>query len=523
MFRSIQWTLQLWHASLLTVVLVVFGTVSFIGIRHMRYQEVDAELRQSAQTLMTTMRPMRPGPGGPRGEGRGGGGPPPDFRDGRGDRGGFRGEDGFRGGGGGRRGGGPPDRFDGGPDAPFPFTPEIEIPAQFVQQFGDESDSATYFVIWDSTGQVIRTSRNPDAEPIFLSQLAMVQQVPAPPSVPRIRQRGAMREAFGYGPFNTRVLVGRSIAREQAQLRNRAWLLAAVGAGVLVVGLAGGWMVSRRAIKPIIAITNAAQEISATNLSQRIDVAEAHSELGTLAKVLNDTFGRLDAAFQQQVRFTADASHELRTPLSVIHTNVQLALSRPRSAEEYRKTIETCMRASKRMKGLVDSLLLLARADAGRLTLEKQRFDLRDIVEESVAMASSLAAEKQVQIRSELQSVELDADPTRISQVVMNLLTNAIRYNREQGQVSIALRPEGNEAMLGVSDTGVGIPPEHQPHLFERFYRVDDARNRDDGGSGLGLAICKTIIDAHGGSIRVESEVGKGTTFVIRLPRAPEP
>jgi heavy metal sensor kinase len=306
-------------------------------------------------------------------------------------------------------------------------------------------------------------------------------------------------------------------------LRHLALLLTAIGAGVLVIGLAGGWLVSLRAVRPIRAITAVAQEISATNLSRRIPAAEVQSELGSLAIVLNEMFARIDAAFQQQVRFTADASHELRTPLSVIHTHVQLALSRERSADEYRKTIETCQRASSRMKDLVDSLLLLAGADAGRLTLNRQRADLRVVVENCVAMVGPLAEAKGVVIEADLHPTELTADVSRITQVTTNLLTNAIRYNRKEGHVRVSVDMNGPDALLTISDTGLGIPVESQPHIFERFYRVDKARSREEGGSGLGLAICKTIVEAHGGTITFHSEVGQGTTFVVRLPPAENP
>jgi heavy metal sensor kinase len=233
---------------------------------------------------------------------------------------------------------------------------------------------------------------------------------------------------------------------------------------------------------------------------------------------MNDMFARLESSFQQQVRFTADASHELRTPLSVIHTHAQLALSRDRSADEYKRTIATVLRASGRMKGLVDSLLLLAGADAGRLSIERQQFDLRDVIDECIMMVTPLANEKGITLESDLRSAEVSADPARISQVAINLMSNAIRYNREKGSVTVQIRLDGKDVLLIIADTGVGIPPEHLPHLFERFYRVDVARSRDAGGSGLGLAICKSIIDAHGGSIDVQSKPDQGSTFTVRLP-----
>ena len=190
------------------------------------------------------------------------------------------------------------------------------------------------------------------------------------------QQRDSLREVVLIGPRRTRILVGRSIERDTAALARLAWQIALTGAGVLAVGLAGGWFLSRGVIRPIETMSQAASAISVANLTQRIDVREMDSELGGLARILNDAFGRLEAAFRQQSRFTADASHELRTPLSIIHTHLELALTKPRSAEEYREAIETCLRASQRMKTLVDGLLTLARADAGKLELEPQKVDL---------------------------------------------------------------------------------------------------------------------------------------------------
>jgi len=288
----------------------------------------------------------------------------------------------------------------------------------------------------------------------------------------------------------------------------------------MAIGLLGGWLLSARAIRPIKTITSTAQNISASNLSRRISLIETENELGSLAAVLNAMFARLEAAFERQIRFTADASHELRTPLSIIYSHAELALARDRSAEEYRKSIETCFRASKRMKSLVDSLLVLARADAGKLEIRREELDLSESAEDCLELVRPLAAEKKIQLKSELQSARICGDTFRLAQVITNLLTNAINYNREGGSVTIGVKADGGQAILTVSDTGVGIAQEDQKHLFERFYRVDKARSRELGGSGLGLAICRSIVEAHGGRISLASEPGKGTTITASLPIA---
>ncbi|HVX84717.1 MAG TPA: ATP-binding protein [Phycisphaerae bacterium] len=552
--RSMAGIMQGWYGGLLGIVLIAFGVATYVGLRRMAYQRVDSELERAIQLLAAGIHPQRGGPGG---GGVGGGGPGRGPDGGRGDRGAYNPDDpGDRTGrhprpddpnawpdgtdwaggpgpgqGGGFGHGGP---WRGGPGGPPDAT--IEIPPNTAGQFGGVTDDGSmYAIVWRPDGSILRKSMAenpatlgiPDPGPIGPPAGAeMGRRGPPIPQVPEIRQRGDFREATLHGPFDTRLVVGESLAPEESTLRHAALLLLAAGAGVLVVGLAGGWAVSRRVVRPIQRMTAIAGKISATNLSRRMEPAAVPGELKELAGVLNDMFARLDEAFAQQTRFTADASHELRTPLAVIHTQLQLALSRERSAAEYHKTLATCLRASGRMKGLVDSLLLLAGADAGRLSLDHRRFDLSDVARDCTAMVATLAAEKHVTLESDLAPAAVLGDPARMEQVVTNLLTNAIRYNRDGGHVKCSVAVEGasasspGDAVFRVTDTGVGIPPEHVGHLFERFYRVDPARSREAGGNGLGLAICKSIVEAHRGHIEVTSELDAGTTFTVRLPAA---
>ena len=254
------------------------------------------------------------------------------------------------------------------------------------------------------------------------------------------------------------------------------------------------------------------------DLSQRISAADTESELGRLASVLNSTFARLEAAFAQQARFASDASHELRTPVAVILSQTQTALSRERSSSEYREALEACERAARRMKALTESLLELARLDAGQEPLRKERFDLKGTVADCVELLRPLAAERGLRIHCDVPSMECVGDAERIGQVVTNLLTNAIHFNRDQGEVRLSAQSESGAVLLTVTDTGQGIPAEDIPHLFERFYRVDKSRSRVQGRNGLGLAICKAIVEAQGGTIELTSQIGVGSTFTVRLP-----
>jgi heavy metal sensor kinase len=253
-------------------------------------------------------------------------------------------------------------------------------------------------------------------------------------------------------------------------------------------------------------------------LSRRINVAEAESELGQLAGVLNSTFARLEAAFAQQQQFTSDAAHELRTPVSVMLTQAQTALNRERTAPEYRETVEACQRAAQRMRRLIESLLALARLDAGQEQMKQLDFDLSSTVRDCIEMIRPLADGRGVKISADLQPLKISGDSERLAQVVTNLLTNAIQYNLRDGEARVKLEPQDGMAVLTVSDTGQGIAAEDLPRVFERFYRAD--KSRSTGGNGLGLAISKAVVEAHGGTVEAASGENVGATFTVRLPLA---
>jgi heavy metal sensor kinase len=321
------------------------------------------------------------------------------------------------------------------------------------------------------------------------------------------------------GPHGTRILVAQSTTRLQNELSALRWQLAAAGGIVLLVGLGGGWLLTSWTLRPIEVISTTASSITARTLTGRIDDQQVPSELTELAQILNAMFARLQTAFEQQTRFTADASHELRTPLAVMRTHVESALRQPRTPDEYRETLDVCLQSLLRMSNLVQGLLTLARVDAGKLDLRLTAIDLKPLVAECVELLQPLAAEKQVEITLHLRPATVLGDDGQLTQVVTNLLANAIQYNRPGGSVDVRLECDQSSATLSVTDTGPGIPAEARPRLFERFFRIDEARTRDSGGNGLGLAICKSIVQAHQGEIGCEPcPEGKGTIFWIRLP-----
>jgi heavy metal sensor kinase len=336
----------------------------------------------------------------------------------------------------------------------------------------------------------------------------------------RTRTRGDLREAFHYSEMGECILVGRSIASDLESLeRTRLWL-GAVGLGILVFSLGGAFALANQALRPVDRISAAATRISGGNLEERIEV-NTHSELGQLAEVLNGTFARLEAAFRQQKQFTADASHELRTPLAVIIAEAQSTLARPRSESEYRETIETCLDAAQEMRRLTESLLQLARLDAAEETLVTIPLPLGELVRDCVDMIQPLAVAQGLDITAEISDVTVEADRLRLRQVIINILGNALHYNKPQGSIQVSLMVDEGKARLSVRDTGQGISAEDLPHIFERFYRGDKARSNQEGRSGLGLAISKAIITAHQGTIEATSELGVGTEIIVRLPAAP--
>jgi heavy metal sensor kinase len=550
-FHSIRWTLQLWHAGILLLALLTFGAAAYFGVSWARYRGIDAELGATAQVVLSRLRMPPPRPlGGPpaarRGDFQGLDGPPPPEG-----RGGPE-ADPFRPPPEGREGqpppfdrrprpgdprrpgnGGPPPEFR--PGQPRPGDPENrrpDVPPDLIRRPGENEADQPYFIVWSRQGNVLHASTNRPPDIAFGPASAVVSDAvdqqrggnsgrPAPPAlVSRYRQRQDLREILLPGPPGTVVLVGRSVAREQNELRTLLWILLGTGATVMVVGLAGGWALSSRAVRPIRVISGAASDIAdRADFARRIDLADTESELGELASTLNDAFARLEGAYRQQARFTADASHELRTPLSVMHSHLELALSRERSGEEYRQSISTCLRAAQRMRSLVESLLVLARADAGRLEMAREPLDLAEVARESMTLLAPLAEAKQVRIEADLTPTCVRGDRTRLAQVVTNLVTNAIHYNRDAGHVRVTVAPDDvGHVTLAVADTGIGVAGEDQPHLFERFFRADPSRSRAAGGSGLGLAICKSVVEAHGGTITYTSAPDQGSTFIVQFP-----
>jgi heavy metal sensor kinase len=290
---------------------------------------------------------------------------------------------------------------------------------------------------------------------------------------------------------------------------------------VLLAGF-GGYALARKALAPIDSMATQAQKISAERLGDRLSIENSQDELGKLGIVFNDMLGRLQAAFDQLRRFTADASHELRTPLTAIRSVGEVALQDQRSPAEYRDVIGSMLEEVDRLTRLAESLLVLSRADAGHVQLQREDIPLLHLAKEASSLVEVLAEEKRQQIDIEGDAnLFVSVDRLILRQAIVNLLDNAIKYSPIESRILIRVHQGADkQAFLDVIDHGPGIPAEHQPHVFDRFYRVDRARTQEWGGAGLGLSITRWAVEAHGGEITLKSEEGHGSTFRVSLPVA---
>jgi heavy metal sensor kinase len=291
---------------------------------------------------------------------------------------------------------------------------------------------------------------------------------------------------------------------------------------VLIVAASGvGYWLSGRALAPVHRIIADARAIDPGHLSERLSVPQVRDELYQLTQTLNAMLERIERAVTRIGQFTADASHELRAPVALIHAAAEHSLRRERSRDELLEAMNTVLRESTRTAGLVDDLLLMARADSSAEEARPIPADLAAIVREVSERARGLAAARGIQLAADLGDGEalVMGEPALLHRLVLILVDNALKYTPEGGDVRLLLRSTGDHAAIDVIDSGVGIGAEDVPRIFDRFWRADRARSRGAGGSGLGLSIARSIVDRSGGTLTVESEPGRGSTFRVRLPR----
>jgi len=301
------------------------------------------------------------------------------------------------------------------------------------------------------------------------------------------------------------------------------WMLLFAAPLLLVAASAGGYWLSTRALAPVDEISRAAQRISIENLADRLSVTRTGDQLQRLSETLNAMFSRLEASVRRITQFTADASHELRAPVSLIRTTAEVATQRKdRTAAEYYEALEEILAESERTSQVVDSLMLLARADSGKESLECVATDARGFVRGAAEQGEKLARNHGLEFAASLPDspVPIHADAGALRRALFILIDNAVKYTPMDGSLKVKLETNNGFAIVSVSDTGIGIAKPDLAHIFDRFWRADKARSREQGGAGLGLSIAKWIVEMHRGTIDVESELGKGSTFQVRVPLA---
>ncbi len=307
-----------------------------------------------------------------------------------------------------------------------------------------------------------------------------------------------------------------AVDRELSQVRT---VLFAAGPLALLLSAGFGYWLARQALAPMARLHRATDAITADHLDQRLPVLNPDDELGRLTRTINAMIARLERSFEEVRRFTADASHELRTPLTILRTELEVALGQPLSLPDSQQLLGAILEELGRMSRLTDQLLMLSRRDAGVERFTSAPLNLHSLVAGVVDALQPLAESRGVRLGLDGPGpILLTGDEGRLRQIVINLLDNALKYTPEGGTVTVRVGTRGLFGIVEVQDTGIGIPPEHLPHVFDRFYRVDKARTRAEGGTGLGLSIAQSIVEAHGGTIVITSTVGQGTVCTVTLP-----
>lgn len=388
------------------------------------------------------------------------------------------------------------------------------------------TSDGVYIEIRDEKGQLVNHSFFPSAQQLDEGDFITALKTANPGSL-ALRSFSETGRMVVYAlplirnglPLGT-VMVGRSLRFMDSALDRLLFLLLFLSGGGLLLAAAVGATLAKVALSPIDRITRTARQISAEGLHRRINLKGPDDEVTRLANAFDEMLDRLKTGFQREQRFTADVSHELRTPLTIIKGTAEVTLrSDTASQQEYREALQSINTEADRMTNIADSLLTLARADAGQQHLKMNMANLGDLIEGVVRKFVPLASKKRIVFETGIMAcLWVNGNEARLQQLVGNLIQNAIKYTPPGGRIDVLLEKDEDLAKLSVVDTGVGIPEDDLPHIFERFYRVDQTRSRAEGGSGLGLSIAKWIVAAHNGRIEAHSDPVKGTTFIVRLP-----
>ncbi|HYT64996.1 MAG TPA: ATP-binding protein [Vicinamibacterales bacterium] len=417
---------------------------------------------------------------------------------------------------------------------------------QFDDQLHDDFENAEGFLTSTADGHIVwsgdSSRHDPDMDEdrgsdVWLASGEQVYRSGASASLPPV----ALASTTAQRRYETIVANGRSwrtltgtslvsgravvlrVSRAETHLLTQLWeILVVLVLGfpiVVVLAGVGGYVLARRALTPIDHLASEARRITAERLHERLSVPNQHDEIGRLAAVINETFARLESSFDQLRRFTADASHELRTPLSVIRGIGEAGLGETRTPAEYKEAMGSMLEEVDRLTNLVDTLLRLSHGDAGTVRLARSAVDVGQLTRDAVSSLGILAEERNQRVTVDTaDGMTVTADRLVLREAITNVVDNAIKYSPRASSIAIRVYADGNDVHLTVADQGPGIAAEDRQRIFDRFFRVDEARSRDHGGAGLGLAIAKWAVEVNGGRITVEDSANGGSIFRIVLP-----
>ena len=399
------------------------------------------------------------------------------------------------------------------------------LPPEAALQNAINNLSNTKTVLWvkSPNQKIIAKSNNFHRLPnSTINQLISLTEMPIKPQIYEINQQYFILRGLSLqvqGKIMGKLFLVQDVTRDQTMFLAMVWRLGTASIVVIIVMVAALTFYIHRSLRPLRQISQMTEVISAEDLGQaRLYLDNAPSEVRELAQTLNTMLSRLSQSWEKERQFFSNVSHELRTPLTIIHGYLQSVLRRQHLLTEVqREALETAASEAERTIRLLQDLLDVARADSGYLYFNIQSCSLNDLAAEVVEMAGQYS-DRTITIESYTYPIQVKADYNRLKQVLLNLIDNAIKYSDRGTSIKLKLSHQGDEGIIQVFDKGYGIPLQHQSRIFERFYRVDEARNRSTGGSGLGLSIVKTLVEAMGGSVTVRSKLGEGSVFTVILP-----
>lgn len=462
--KSIRLSLTLWYSLTLAVILVLFSSFLYLTIRTQLYSELDHELLAIAEAVASpTMEPFRAVPS--------------------------------------------------------------SVMDQVLEDFIGPKISGKFVQLSDKQGKAVAHSKLLRQFPLDMKRSVLraaehgettYQTVKPPNSLPL---RIVAVPVLSSAGLNEIVQVGAPLTEAMATL-DKMLLMFAISIPVAILLLSsGGWFLAGRALKPVDLLTRSAQQISAENLSFRLQVVNPNDEIGRLAKTFNGTLDRLEQAFRRMRQFSIDVSHELRTPLTILRGETEWGLRSDRDSEKLKEILSSNLEEIDRMSEIIGYLLDLSRVEDGELVLNREDVELNQLINDIVFQNMPRATEKAIALNfTGSAAVIVKGDHYRLRQIFANLLDNALKFTPTGGTITLHLERDRDLAKLSVTDSGPGIPAEDAPYIFDRFYRVDKARNRRDGGIGLGLSLVNSLALIHGGRIELKTELGKGSTFTVFLP-----